>query len=125
MALLTENGMESILRRIMDKSDIEDEEMLADIERLRSDFSEREGILKNYGDVSEGDDDYEFVEKSREDGDDWKEKYNRLRKQYTDRFFGNSDVKEDFEKIMGDTVEDVGRDGTVQTIDELLERVEG
>lgn len=125
MALLTKNGMESILRRIMDKSDIEDEEMLADIERLRSDFSEREGILKNYGDVSEGDDDYEFVEKSREDGDDWKEKYNRLRKQYTDRFFGNSDVKEDFEKIMDDTVEDVGRDGTVQTIDELLERVEG
>ena len=125
MALLTGKGMESILRRIMDKSDIEDEEMLADIERLRSDFSEREGILKNYGDVSEGDDDYEFVEKSREDGDGWKEKYDRLRKQYTDRFFGNSDMKEDFEEIMDDTVEDVKRDGTVQTIDELLERVEG
>lgn len=125
MALLTGKGMESILRRIMDKSDIEDEEMLADIERLRSDFSEREGILKNYGDVSEGDDDYEFVEKSRENGDGWKEKYNRLRKQYTDRFFGNSDVKKDFENIMDETVEDVDRDGTVQTIDELLERVEG
>lgn len=125
MALLTGKGMESILRRIMDKSDIEDEEMIADIERLRSDFSEREGILKNYGDVSEGDDDYEFVEKSREDGDDWKEKYNRLRKQYTDRFFGSSDVKEDFEEIMDETEEDVERDGTVQTIDELLERVEG
>ena len=125
MALLTGNGMETILRRIMDKSDIEDEEMLADIERLRSDFSEREGILRNYGDVSEGDDDYEFVEKSREDGDGWKEKYNRLRKQYIDRFFGNSDVKDDFEEIMDETVEDVERDGTVQTIDELLERVEG
>lgn len=125
MALLTGKGMESILRRIMDKSDIEDEEMLADIERLRSDFSEREGILKNYGDISEGDDDYEFVEKAREDGDEWKEKYNRLRKQYTDRFFGNSDVEEDFENIMDVTVEDVERDGTVQTIDELLERVEG
>lgn len=125
MALLTGKGMETILRRIMDKSDIEDEEMIADIERLRSDFSEREGILKNYGDVSEGDDDYEFVEKSREDGDDWKEKYNRLRKQYTDRFFGSSDVKEDFEEIMDETEEDVERDGTVQTIDELLERVEG
>lgn len=125
MALLTEKGMESILRRIMDKSDIEDEEMIADIERLRSDFSEREGILRNYGDVSEGDDDYDFVEKSREDGDGWKEKYDRLRKQYTDRFFGNSDVKEDFEEIMDETVEDVKRDGTVQTIDELLERVEG
>lgn len=125
MALLTGKGMESILRRIMDKSDIEDEEMIADIERLRSDFSEREGILRNYGDISEGDDDYEFVEKTREDGDGWKEKYNRLRKQYTDRFFGNSDVKEDFEEIMEETVEDVKRDGTVQTIDELLERVEG
>lgn len=125
MALLTGKGMETILRRIMDKSDIEDEEMIADIERLRSDFSEREGILKNYGDVSEGDDDYEFIEKSREDGDGWKEKYNRLRKQYTDRFFGNSDVKENFEEIMDETVEDVERDGTVQTIDELLERVEG
>ena len=125
MALLTGKGMETILRRIMDKSDIEDEEMIADIERLRSDFSEREGILKNYGDVSEGDDDYEFIEKTREDGDGWKEKYNRLRKQYTDRFFGSSDVKEDFEEIMDETVEDVERDGTVQTIDELLERVEG
>lgn len=125
MALLTGKGMESILRRIMDKSDIEDEEMIADIERLRSDFSEREGILRNYGDVSEGDDDYDFVEKSGEDGDGWKEKYDRLRKQYTDRFFGNSDVQEDFEEIMDETVEDVERDGTVQTIDELLERVEG
>lgn len=125
MALLTGKGMESILRRIMDKSDIEDEEMIADIDRLRSDFSEREGILRNYGDISDGDDDYEFVEKAREDGDGWKEKYNRLRKQYTDRFFGNSDVKEDFEEIMDETVEDVVRDGTVQTIDELLERVEG
>lgn len=125
MALLTGKGMETILRRIMDKSDIEDEEMIADIERLRSDFSEREGILKNYGDVSEGDEDYEFIEKAREDGDEWKEKYDRLRKQYTDRFFGSSDVKEDFEEIMDETVEDVERDGTVQTIDELLERVEG
>lgn len=125
MALLTGKGMESILRRIMDKSDIEDEEMIADIDRLRSDFSEREGILRNYGDVSDGDDDYDFVEKAREDGDGWREKYNRLRKQYTDRFFGNSDVKEDFEEIMDETVEDVERDGTVQTIDELLERVEG
>lgn len=125
MALLTGKGMESILRRIMDKSDIEDEEMISDIDRLRSDFSEREGILRNYGDVSDGDDDYEFVEKAREDGDGWREKYNRLRKQYTDRFFGNSDVKEDFEEIMDETVEDVERDGTVQTIDELLERVEG
>lgn len=125
MALLTGKGMESILRRIMDKSDIEDEEMIADIDRLRSDFSEREGILRNYGDVSEGDDDYEFIERTREDGDEWKEKYDRLRKQYTDRFFGNSDVKEDYEEIMEDTVEDVERDGTVQTIDELLERVEG
>lgn len=125
MALLTGNGMESILRRIMDKSDIEDEEMIADIDRLRSDFSEREGILRNYGDVSDGDDDYEFIEKVREDGDEWKEKYNRLRKQYTDRFFGNSDVEEDFEEIMDETEEDVERDGTVQTIDELLERVEG
>lgn len=125
MALLTGKGMETILRRIMDKSDIEDEEMIADIDRLRTDFSEREGILRNYGDVSDGDDDYEFIEKAREDGDEWKEKYNRLRKQYTDRFFGNSDIKEDFEEIMDDTVEDVERDGTVQTIDELLERVEG
>lgn len=125
MALLTGKGMESILRRIMDKSDIEDEEMIADIDRLRSDFSEREGILRNYGDVSEGDDDYEFIEKSREDGDGWKEKYDRLRKQYTDRFFGNSDVKEDYEEIMDETEEDVERDGKVQTIDELLERVEG
>lgn len=125
MALLTGKGMENILRRIMDKSDIEDEEMIADIDRLRSDFSEREGILRSYGDVSDGDDDYDFVEKAREDGEGWKEKYVRLRKQYTDRFFGNSNAKEEFEEIMDETEEDVERDGKVQTIDELLERVEG
>ena len=41
------------------------------------------------------------------------------------RFFGTSDVKDEFDDTMEDTKEDVKRDGTVQSFDELLERTEG
>lgn len=45
MAILTRSGMEKILRRIMDSGGMT-EDMERDVERLKDDFDEREGILK-------------------------------------------------------------------------------
>lgn len=133
MAILTRSGMEKILRRIMESGGMT-EDMEQDIERLKDDFDEREGILKRYGETYDGEDrdEYDYSERDdinvytpKEEEKDWKQEYDNLKERYMNRFFGTSDVKEEFDDTMKDTKEDVKRDGTVQSFDELLERVEG
>lgn len=133
MAILTRSGMEKILRRIMESGGMS-EDMEQDIERLKDDFDEREGILKRYGETydGEGRDEYDYSERDdiniytpKEEEKDWKQEYDNLKERYMNRFFGTSDIKEEFDDTMEDTKEDVKRDGTVQSFDELLERVEG
>lgn len=133
MAILTRSGMEKILRRIMESGGMT-EDMEQDIERLRDDFDEREGILKRYGETYDGEDrdEYDYSERDdiniytpKEEEKDWKQEYDNLKERYMNRFFGTSDVKDEFDDIMEDTKEDVKRDGTVQSFDELLERTEG
>lgn len=173
MALLTKTGVENLLRRIMETGGLT-EAMSDDIQRLRDDFDEREGILNRYGESYDGEDDeYEWrereaesseVESGREgsgearrtdserddvdearttvqttdsngaptDGDtvivseeDWKSKYETLRKQYIDRFFGGDQAFAKAEEIYREQEEDVKRDGTVQSFAELFERAEG
>lgn len=133
MAILTRSGMEKILRRIMDSGGMT-EDMERDVERLKDDFDEREGILKRYGETYDGEDqdEYEYsgrddinIYTPREEEKDWKKEYDDLKARYMDRFFGNSEVKEDFNDTIEETEEDVKRDGEVQTFDELLERTEG
>lgn len=133
MAILTRSGMEKILRRIMESGGMT-EEMEQDIERLKDDFDEREGILKRYGETYDGEDrdEYDYSERDdiniytpKEEEKDWKQEYDNLKERYMNRFFGTSDIKEEFYDTMEDTKEDVKRDGTVQSFDELLERVEG
>lgn len=133
MAILTRSGMEKILRRIMESGGMT-EDMEQDIERLKDDFDEREGILKRYGETYDGEDrdEYDYSERDdiniytpKEEEKDWKKEYDNLKERYMNRFFGTSDIKEDFDDTMEDTKEDVKRDGTVQSFDELLERVEG
>ncbi len=133
MAILTRSGMEKILRRIMESGGMT-EDMERDVERLKDDFEEREGILKRYGETYDGEDRDEYVYSERDDINvytpkeeekDWKQEYDNLKERYMNRFFGTSDVKEEFDDTMEDTKEDVKRDGTVQSFDELLERVEG
>jgi hypothetical protein len=125
--------MEKILRRIMESGGMT-EDMEQDIERLRDDFDEREGILKRYGETYDGEDrdEYDYSERDginiytpKEEEKDWKQEYDNLKERYMNRFFGTSDVKDEFDDIMEDTKEDVKRDGTVQSFDELLERTEG
>ena len=133
MAILTRSGMEKILRRIMESGGMT-EDMERDVERLRDDFDEREGILKRYGETYDGEDrdEYDYSERDdinvytpKEEEKDWKQEYDNLKERYMNRFFGTSDVKYEFDDTMEDTKEDVKRDGTVQSFDELLERTEG
>lgn len=146
MAILTKTGMDKILRRIMETGGLT-EDMESNIDRLRSDFDEREGILRRYGETYDGEDmdeyewrgrDDEFREDSdRDDKDiytpreeakdyeDWRGRYEEMRQRYLDRFFGGRDEVEEYREIMRETEEDVRRDGEPQTFDELLERTEG
>ena len=134
MAILTKTGMDKILRRIMDTGGLT-EDMERNIDRLRSDFDEREGILRRYGETYDGEDmdEYEWRgrdDESREDSDrddneDWRGRYEEMRQRYLDRFFGGRDEGEEYREIMRETEEDVRRDGEPQTFDELLERTEG
>lgn len=138
MAILSRRGMEKILRRIMETGGLTDD-MEKDIQRLKDDFDEREGILKRYGEVYDGEDrdeydysdrDSESVYTSREEDkieEDWRGRYEEMKRRYIDRFFGGRDPKdtEEYKEIMKETEEDVRRDGEKQTFDELLERTEG
>lgn len=146
MAILTKTGMDKILRRIMETGGLT-EDMERDIDRLRSDFDEREGMLRRYGETYDGEDmdEYEWRgrdDESREDSDrddkdiytpreeakdyeDWRGRYEEMRQRYLDRFFGGRDEGEEYQEIMSETEEDVRRDGEPQTFDELLERTEG
>ena len=136
MAILTKTGMNKILRRIMEAGGLTPD-MEEDIQRLRDDFDEREGILKKYGKTYDGEDadEYEYTgrdtddiytpKEEEKDAKEWRTKYEEMKARYLDRFFGGVDNDKNFEEIMNDTREDVERDGEPQTFDELLERVEG
>lgn len=138
MAILSRPGMDKILRRIMETGGLTDD-MEKDIQRLKDDFDEREGILKRYGEVYDGEDrdeyeysgrDFESVYTPREEDkieEDWRGRYEEMKRRYIDRFFGGRDPKdtEEYKEIMEETEEDVRRDGEKQTFDELLERTEG
>lgn len=135
MAILTKNGMNKILRRIMETGGMTPD-MEEDIQRLRDDFDERESILKKYGETYDAEDmdEYEFAErdadtiytpKEKENNEkEWRTKYEEMKARYLDRFFGGVDSEKDFEETMNETREDIERDGEPQTFDELLERVE-
>ena len=136
MAILTRTGMTKILRRIMESGGMTDD-MEEDVRRLQDDFDEREGILRKYGETYDGEDrdEYEFSERDgtsiytpREEdklADDWRIKYEEMKKRYLDRFFGTDEIEDVYFETMRKTREDVKRDGEPQSFDDLLERVEG
>lgn len=133
MAILTSAGMKKILRRIMETGGLTPE-MEEDIERLKNDFDEREGILKKYGEVYDGEDkdeydytgrDTETVYTPSEEENEWRTKYEDMKQRYLDRFFGGAQDSGEFEQIMNETENDVERDGEPQTFDELLKITEG
>lgn len=153
MAILTRNGMTKLLRRIMETGGMS-EAMESDIQRLRDDFDEREGMLRRYGETYDGEEDVdEYNWAPREDTDseykqnetgtegsmegsdevftpreeekDWRQEYENMRQRYLDRFFGTEKVEDTNESIMDETEDDVKRDGTRQSFETLFKRVEG
>lgn len=149
MAILTKAGFNKLMSRIFETGGLS-EAMEKDIERLKVDFDEREGMLRRYGEVYDGEDRDEYdwtpndeyrleerdsgTEGSMEDTDevftpreeekDWKQEYENLSRRYINRFMGG-DVARIDEEIKNDTEEDVIRDGEKQTFEELFERREG
>lgn len=126
--MLTKTAINRILRRIMETGGLS-QDMEEDIKRLKDELDEREGILKRYGEVYDGEDKEEYEWKEKESTSlkpseeiKWREKYNEMRERYLDRFFGKDS---DFDDIMKETIKDVKRDGEKQTFEELLERREG
>lgn len=104
-------SIDEILRRIFETGGLT-EDMERDVDALRSEYDEREGLLKKYGEFRDGEDgNTEYVEltsdelpaESRERPEtesldnfgmiheqvDWQARYNELKTRYTDRFFGN------------------------------------
>lgn len=137
MSILTSAGMNKILRRIMESGELS-EELANDVQRIKDDFDERNSYLSRIGEVYTGDDvdEYEFspseatnsysVNEVEGNESNWENKYNELKRQYLDRFFGGVEPEgTDIQTIMDDTVTDVQRDGEPQTFDELLDRTEG
>lgn len=125
MALLTKTGIKNLLNRLWETGGLS-ADMEADIKRLQDDFDEREGMLRKYGEVYDGEDkeEYEFVEKPT-DSEDWKGKYEEMKTRYVNRFFNGEETRkdgdsDDFQTVMEGEEEDVREDGETKSFDDLL-----
>lgn len=126
MALLTRRAMESALRRVWDTGGLTPD-MENDLKRLQDDFDEREGILRKYGEVYDGEDkdEYDWVETrtaAEAQSTNWEERYSQLKQQYMDRFFGSNRITD------ADTVIEDATAATTTTdvpLDDILYRREG
>lgn len=122
---LTKSGFSKILKSIMETGGVTPE-MGDAMKRLIDDFDEREGMLRKYGEVYDGEDmdEYDYTE-NESDIDTLRENYAKLQKDYLDRFFGTKEIKDKVENIKDEQEEDIKRDGENQTFDDLLKDVEG
>lgn len=125
MALLTKTGIKKLLNRLWETGGLS-ADMEADIKRLQDDFDEREGMLRKYGEVYDGEDkeEYEFVEKPSET-EDWKGKYEEMKSRYVNRFFNGEETRkdgdsDDFKTVMEGEEEDILEDGKTKSFDDLL-----
>lgn len=125
MALLTKTGIKNLLNRLWETGGLS-ADMEVDIKRLQDDFDEREGMLRKYGEVYDGEDkeEYEFVEKPSET-EDWKGKYEEMKSRYVNRFFNGEETRkdgdsDDFKTVMEGEEEDIREDGKTKSFDDLL-----
>lgn len=125
MALLTQKGADKVLRRIFETGGMTPD-MEKDIERLRGELNERDGMLRRYGETYDGESDDEEWEFKESPIKDYREDYEKLRgdyealvKRYNDRFFNPATggaSEHDTETIV-DTSEN---DAIDVTIDDLI-----
>lgn len=81
-------AIDLILKRIMETGGVTDT-MEKDIQDLRDEFNEREGILKRYGETYDGEDefyDYDLADPQ----EDYKAKYEDMKQRYINAFFGEN-----------------------------------
>lgn len=114
--MLTRAGAIKILDEIWESGGLS-EDMGELISKLKDDFDEREGMLRRFGEVYDGEDkdEYDYMVNEVED---YKDRYLDLKKKYKDRFFGKAKEIED------EQVEDIKRDGTEQTFEDLFKERE-
>ena len=128
--MLTRSGAMKLIEKLWRSGGLS-EDMAEDVQKLKDDFDEREGMLRKVGEVYDGEDKEEYdyvlnnahVEDNTENGIDWKAKYEEMENRYVSRFFGRPKENEDgddFQEAVNETEEDVKRDGSPQTWDELL-----
>lgn len=126
MALLTRRAMQSVLRRVWDTGGLTPD-MENDLKRLQDDFDEREGILRKYGEVYDGEDkdEYDWAETrtaAEAQSTNWEERYSQLKQQYMDRFFGSNRIT-DAETVIEDAT--AVTTTTDVPLDDILYRREG
>lgn len=122
MALLTKTGANKILSRIWETGGLT-QDMEEDLQRLRDDFDEREGMLRKFGEVYDGEDkdEYDYLPNTTPASDnDWEGKYNEMKQRYITRFFGGDESKIERDRTISEQKEDVKIDSTPQSWDDLV-----
>lgn len=111
----TKKAYDALIKKIFETGGLTDE-MGEDLKKLQDELDEREGILRKMGASYDIDaDEYTFEPTS---SDDWRSKYDEMRKKYIDRFFGNEEIiKKEEEKTVIDETED---DDDDMTYDDLM-----
>lgn len=137
--MLDKNAHENLLKEIAETGGDTDN-MLELLQKLRDDFDEREGMLREAGEnadettpvtaETENEIREESMEDNREDGglrrnpvpagfDNWRDAYSDLKRKYIERFFTTPD------EVKKENENDVKRDSKPQTFDELFKSKEG
>lgn len=129
MALLTKRGLENLLKRIMETGGLT-ENMEEDVQRLRDDFDEREGILNRYGESYDNEDEelneYEWKDRDEDtvftpDEEKYvsRSEYDELKRKYIDRFFSYN--ASDWEQDNEEALEEDEKALKAKTIEDLFE----
>lgn len=120
MALLTKRAAENLLRRLWETGGL-NPDMEADLQRLRDDFDEREGILRKYGEVYDGEDkdEYDWTETrtaAEAQSNNWEDKYKEMKQRYIDRFFGRNRIDDKDTTVLDETSNTEPQDVTVEDL---------
>lgn len=101
--MLTPKGVTALLSRIFETGGMT-EAMEADMQKLKFELDEREGILRKYGeDYPQDADEYEWKAKVG-DTTEWEGKYRDLVSRYNAKFFSGGDTHGD-DTVIRDNVE--------------------
>lgn len=116
---LSKEEHDNILRKISETGGFT-ADMMDEIQKLRDDYDEREGMLKKYGETKDktiNDRDKDEIKTDGEKIINWKSKYEDLKKEYYDRFFTTTASEAKKEQDI-----DIKEDGEDLSFEELFEK---